>query len=184
MDVGDSLNPAIDIGQIEGAFTQGLGLFTMEECVFLRDGKLHTVGPGTYKIPGCSDIPIELNVTLLDRCPNPHAIFSSKVLKGTIKSCYELNDTWTYQVFIYSIQGIGEPPLFLASSVFFAIKEAIKSARAERGITGPFDFWSPATAERIRMICKDQFVEMVRLPSKFIEGTFKSSTVWPIKPCK
>ena len=50
---------------------------------------------------------------------------------------------------------------FLAASVFFAIKEAIKSARAERGIIGPFDFWSPATAERIRMTCKDQFVEMV-----------------------
>ena len=80
MDVGNSLNPAIDIGQVEGAFTQGLGLFTMEECVFLKDGTMHTVGPGTYKIPGCSDIPIELNVTLLDKCPNPNAIFSSKVI--------------------------------------------------------------------------------------------------------
>ena len=47
MDVGNTLNPAIDIRQVEGAFTQGLGLFTMEECVFLRDGKMHTVGPGT-----------------------------------------------------------------------------------------------------------------------------------------
>ena len=101
MDVGDSLNPAIDIGQIEGAFTQGLGLLTMEECVFLRDGKMHTVGPGTYKIPGCSDIPIELNVTLLDRCPNPHAIFSSKVLKGTIKSYYELNDIHLSSVYLF-----------------------------------------------------------------------------------
>ena len=79
MDVGNSINPAIDMGQVEGAFTQGLGLFTMEECVFLRDGTMHSVGPRTYKIPGCSDIPIELNVTLLDRCPNPKAIFSSKV---------------------------------------------------------------------------------------------------------
>ncbi len=79
MDVGNSLNPAIDIGQVEGAFIQGLGLFTMEEHVFLRDGRMHTVGPRTYKIPGCSDIPTELNVTLLDKCPNPKAIFSSKV---------------------------------------------------------------------------------------------------------
>lgn len=80
MDVGNSLNPALDIGQIEGAFTQGLGLYTMEENVFLRNGEMFSVGPKLYKIPGCSDIPIELNVTLLDRCPNSKAIFSSKVL--------------------------------------------------------------------------------------------------------
>lgn len=79
MDAGNSVNPAIDIGQIEGAFIQGLGFFTMEECVFLTDGKMHSLGPRLYKIPGCSDIPIELNVTLLDRCPNPNGIFSSKV---------------------------------------------------------------------------------------------------------
>ena len=60
-------------------------------------------------------------------------------------------------------QAIGEPPLFLAASVFFAIKEAVKSARSESGITGPFEFWSPASAERIRMACKDQFVDMVSL---------------------
>ena len=79
MDVGDSLNPAIDIGQVEGAFTQGLGLFTMEEVVILRDGKIQTMGPGTYKIPSCNDISIELNVTLMDSTPNPKAIFNSKV---------------------------------------------------------------------------------------------------------
>lgn len=79
MDVGDSLNPAIDIGQIEGAFVQGMGLFTMEECSYLADGSLYSVSPSTYKIPGCSDIPIEMNITLLEDCPNPKAIFSSKV---------------------------------------------------------------------------------------------------------
>lgn len=79
MDVGDSINPAIDIGQVEGAFTQGLGLFTMEELIFSTDGQLQTNGPNTYKIPGFGDVPIELNVSLLDRCPNPKAIFSSKV---------------------------------------------------------------------------------------------------------
>ena len=103
MDVGDSLNPAIDIGQVsrttsalltsgvcilhqvEGAFTQGLGLFTMEQCVYLEGngrtqrGQLYTTGPGTYKIPACSDIPVQLNVTLLDETSNPNAIFSSKV---------------------------------------------------------------------------------------------------------
>lgn len=79
MDVGDSLNPAIDIGQVEGAFTQGLGLFTMEEVVYLKNGELFTTGPGAYKIPSCNDIPIELNVTLMDSTPNPRAIFNSKV---------------------------------------------------------------------------------------------------------
>ena len=81
-------------GQVEGAFTQGMGLFTMEECVFLQDGKLFTTGPGAYKIPGFSDIPIELNVTLLDRAPNPDAIFSSKVAKGLcvcLLSCSSLS---------------------------------------------------------------------------------------------
>ena len=89
MDVGDSLNPAIDIGQVEGAFTQGLGLFTMEECVFLKDGRLFTTGPGAYKIPSVSDIPVELNVTLMDHTPNPRAIFSSKV-SCLLVSCMQL----------------------------------------------------------------------------------------------
>ncbi|XP_019849927.1 PREDICTED: xanthine dehydrogenase/oxidase-like isoform X2 [Amphimedon queenslandica] len=128
MDVGDSLNPAIDIGQIEGAFVQGMGLFTMEECSYLSDGSLYTDSPTTYKIPGCSDIPIEMNVTLLDNCPNKKAIFSSKA--------------------------IGEPPLFLASSVFFAIRDAVKSAREEKGVTGYFEFFSPASTERIRLACE------------------------------
>ena len=85
MDVGNSLNPAIDIGQVEGAFTQGMGLYTMEECVHLEgDDEIprgHPVSTGArkYKIPAASDIPIEFNCSLLDRSPNPKAIFSSKV---------------------------------------------------------------------------------------------------------
>lgn len=64
---------------------QGVGLYTMEQCVYLEGnsrtqrGQLYTTGPGTYKIPACSDIPVELNVTLLDRTSNSKAIFSSKV---------------------------------------------------------------------------------------------------------
>ena len=84
MDAGNSLNPGIDIGQIEGAFTQGLGLYTSEEYLVLKDGQLFTQGPNTYKIPGCTDIPQTLNVTLLDGCPNPKAIFSSKVITTSI----------------------------------------------------------------------------------------------------
>lgn len=86
MDVGESLNPAIDIGQIEGAFMQGYGLFTIEELVFSPSGELLSRGPGTYKIPGISDIPKEFNVSLLKGAPNPRAVYSSKVRLGIIYS--------------------------------------------------------------------------------------------------
>uniref|UniRef100_A0A4W3HK72 Xanthine dehydrogenase n=1 Tax=Callorhinchus milii TaxID=7868 RepID=A0A4W3HK72_CALMI len=79
MDVGTSLNPALDIGQVEGAFVQGLGLFTIEELRYSPDGVLYTRGPGTYKIPGFGDIPAELNVSLLRDSVNSKAIYSSKV---------------------------------------------------------------------------------------------------------
>lgn len=100
MDLGESLNPAIDIGQIEGAFVQGYGLFVMEQLVHSPQGQLWTRGPGAYKIPGFGDIPAKFNVSLLRGAPNPRAVFSSKA--------------------------VGEPPLFLAASAFFAIKNAIR----------------------------------------------------------
>ncbi|XP_073682885.1 xanthine dehydrogenase/oxidase isoform X1 [Garra rufa] len=134
MDVGKSLNPALDIGQVEGGFMQGLGLFTLEELRYSPDGYLYTRGPGMYKIPAFGDIPIELKVSLLRDAPNDKAIFSSKA--------------------------VGEPPLFLAASVFYAIKDAITAARAESGLTGPFRLDSPATPERIRNACEDKFTKM------------------------
>eukprot|EP01137_Pigoraptor_chileana_P018502 Opistho-2@78082 len=138
MDVGHSLNPALDIGQVEGAFVQGQGLFTLEELVYLRSGHLFTRGPGTYKLPGFADIPTDMRVTLLPDAPNPHAIHSSKA--------------------------VGEPPLFLAASVFFAVREAIKAARLENGEASPFVLDSPATAERIRMACTDRFIARYDAP--------------------
>jgi len=131
MDVGDSLNPAIDIGQIEGAFIQGVGWCTLEELVFLGNGMLFTRGPSTYKIPGFNDIPLDFRVELLAGAPNQRAIHSSK--------------------------GVGEPPLFLSASVFFAIREAVVSARKDAGFTSDFTLDSPATCERIRMACQDSF---------------------------
>ncbi|PIO30993.1 hypothetical protein AB205_0063890 [Aquarana catesbeiana] len=135
MDVGTSLNPAIDIGQVEGAFVQGIGLFTMEELKYSPEGNLYTRGPGMYKIPAFGDIPAEFNVSLLRDCPNSKAIYSSKA--------------------------VGEPPLFLSASIFYAIKDAITSARTESGITGSFRLDSPATPERIRNACVDQFTKLV-----------------------
>ncbi|KAL0686874.1 hypothetical protein Bca4012_086551 [Brassica carinata] len=138
LDLGYSLNPAIDVGQIEGAFVQGLGWVALEELKWgdaahkwIRPGTLLTCGPGNYKIPSINDVPFNLNVSLLKGNPNKKAIHSSKA--------------------------VGEPPFFLASSVFFAIKEAIKAARTEVGLTKWFPLETPATPERIRMACFDEF---------------------------
>lgn len=141
MDVGKSLNPGIDIGQIEGAFAQGVGLTVLEEVVIdgkdsKTPGRIFTRGPSTYKIPGFKDIPLKLNVHLYPESNNPGIIHSSK--------------------------GIGEPPLFLGSSVYFAIKDAIYYYRSENGIEGYFELSSPATCERIRMSCLDKFTNMLK----------------------
>ena len=76
MDVGKSLNPGIDIGQIEGAFVQGQGLFTLEQLRYSDDGRLQS---GTYKIPTVGDIPKRFNVTLLKGSNDVKAVYSSKV---------------------------------------------------------------------------------------------------------
>ncbi|XP_076288597.1 xanthine dehydrogenase rosy isoform X2 [Lasioglossum baleicum] len=139
MDLGESLNPAIDIGQVEGGFMQGYGLFTLEELVFLRNGALFSRGPGAYKLPGFTDIPEVFNVSLLKGASNPRAVYSSKA--------------------------VGEPPLFLASSIFFAIREAIKSARQEAGLNNDyFRFDSPATAANIRLACIDEITAKIADP--------------------
>ncbi|XP_066511010.1 aldehyde oxidase-like [Hoplias malabaricus] len=135
MDVGKSLNPALDIGQIEGGFIQGLGLYTIEELHFSPDGVLKTRGLSDYKIPAIVDIPHTLNIHLLSNAQNPHAIYSSK--------------------------GIGEPPVFFGCTVFFAIKEAIAAARRERKLSKSFNISSPATPEKIRMACEDNFTTVV-----------------------
>lgn len=133
MDVGRPLNPAIDIGQIEGAFIQGVGWCTMEEVVrgssrvhkWLKAGQTHTLGPGTYKLPGFSDIPKDFRVRVLNTENEKDTIYSSKA--------------------------IGEPPLFLAASVFFAVRGAVGASRLENGWKEWFELDSPATVERIKM---------------------------------
>ncbi|KAM6893551.1 xanthine dehydrogenase/oxidase [Xenentodon cancila] len=148
MDVGHSLNPAIDIGQVEGGFMQGLGLFTLEELHYSPSGALLTRGPGMYKIPAFGDIPTQFTVSLLRDAPNDKAIFASKA--------------------------VGEPPLFLAATVFYAIKDAISAARAESGLRGPFRLDSPASAERIRNACSDRFTKLCPPP---VPGTFRPWSV-------
>lgn len=91
MDLGESINPAIDIGQVEGGFAQGLGLFTLEEPLFSpASGQIITRGPSNYKIPTADDIPEEFNVSLLRGCPNPHAVYSSKVRNSNCSTAFGL----------------------------------------------------------------------------------------------
>lgn len=120
-DVGRSLNPALDIGQIEGGFVQGMGWLTTEELVYDGGGRLTTHAPSTYKIPVASDVPLRFRTDLLN-VPN-------RV------------DT------IYRSKAVGEPPLMLAISVFSAILDALHGLAPGRQV--PLD--APATPERILM---------------------------------
>ncbi|XP_064518045.1 aldehyde oxidase 2-like isoform X1 [Pseudopipra pipra] len=144
MDACFSINPAIDIGQIEGAFIQGVGLYTLEEIYFSPKGEQLTLGPDTYKIPAVCDVPEQFRVYLLPNSRNSIAIYSSK--------------------------GMGEAGLFLGSSVFFAIRDAVAATRKERGLSLDFTLNSPLTVERIRMACGDVFTEMI---PKDKPGTYK-----------
>ena len=120
-DVGRSLNPAIDLGQIEGGFIQGMGWLTTEELVFSADGRLLTHAPSTYKIPTASDRPAKVDIKLwgLGRNVEPT---------------------------IHRSKAVGEPPFMLAISVFSALSEAVAAA-GPANTTLKLD--APATPERI-----------------------------------
>lgn len=94
MDLGESLNPAIDIGQVEGGFIQGYGLYTMEEMIYSPTGTMFSRGPGVYKIPGFADIPLEFNVSLLKGAPNPRAVYSSKVMEFFRLKLFDKKSIW------------------------------------------------------------------------------------------
>jgi xanthine dehydrogenase large subunit len=120
-DVGSSLNPAIDRGQIEGGFVQGMGWLTTEELWWDGEGRLRTHAPSTYKIPACSDRPKVFNVALLENARNrEETIFRSKA--------------------------VGEPPLMLAISVLHALSDAIASV-AHHKLCPRLD--PPATPEKV-----------------------------------
>ncbi len=120
-DVGNSLNPAIDIGQVEGAFVQGLGWLTMEELVWNAKGKLMTNGPASYKIPAIADMPLDLRVKLVENRKNPEdTVFHSKA--------------------------VGEPPFMLGIAAWCAIKDAVASL-ADYRVQPQID--APATPERV-----------------------------------
>lgn len=120
-DVGDSLNPAIDIGQIEGGFIQGMGWLTTEELSWSESGRLQTQGAATYKIPAAADTPAIFNVKLLENQPNEEAT-------------------------IYHSKAVGEPPFMLAISVWSALRDAVSSLNDYRHSP---NLDTPATPERV-----------------------------------
>jgi len=123
-DVGRSLNPAIDIGQIEGGFVQGMGWLTTEELVFSKEGHLLTHAPSTYKIPVASDVPADFRVALYPNTNREETIYRSKA--------------------------VGEPPIMLANSVFCALADAIHSLDPSK----PVPLHAPATPEAILRACE------------------------------
>jgi xanthine dehydrogenase large subunit len=120
-DAGRSLNPAIDRGQIEGGFIQGMGWLTMEEVVWDDEGRLLTHAPSTYKIPVASDCPPVFNVWLWEKGENVRDI-------------------------VHRSKAVGEPPLMGALSVFHAICDAVGATQASHG---PVPLEAPATPENI-----------------------------------
>jgi len=118
-DVGDSVSPLVDRGQIEGGFIQGVGWLTLEELVWDSKGRLATGGASTYKLPSWTEVPDVFEVNFLERAAAEGTIFGSKA--------------------------VGEPPLMLAISV----REAIRDAIAAFGAGGPVSLESPATPERV-----------------------------------
>ncbi|HEY9616622.1 MAG TPA: xanthine dehydrogenase molybdopterin binding subunit, partial [Microcoleaceae cyanobacterium] len=134
-DVGASLNPLIDLGQIEGGFVQGMGWLTMEELVWDDQGRLRTDAPSTYKIPTISEVPEQFQVHLLERAAQDGVIYGSKA--------------------------VGEPPFMLAISV----REAIRAAVAAFGQTSQVSLAAPSTPEVIlRAIAAIQASELAAEP--------------------
>ena len=119
-DVGRSINPAIDIGQIEGGFVQGMGWLTTEQLVWNDKGLLTTHAPSTYKIPTAGDVPKNFHIDLWPEANREDNVFGSKA--------------------------VGEPPFMLAISVYEALRDAIANARADGQ---PVRLAAPATAENV-----------------------------------
>ena len=120
-DVGHSLNPAIDLGQVEGGFVQGMGWLTTEELVYDARGRLLTHAPSTYKIPTASDRPRRMDIKLWERGRNAEAT-------------------------IHRSKAVGEPPFMLAISVFSALTQAVAAAAPGKGLP---KLDAPATPERL-----------------------------------
>jgi xanthine dehydrogenase large subunit len=139
-DCGASLNPAIDLGQIEGGFVQGLGWLTTEELWWDNEGRLRTHAPSTYKIPATGDVPEAFHVRLFPGQNREQTIYRSKA--------------------------VGEPPLMLAISGFHALRDAIAAAAPGQGATR---LDSPATPERVLFAIEELRARREIVPARAAE---------------
>jgi xanthine dehydrogenase large subunit len=126
-DVGQSINPAVDLGQIEGGFLQGMGWLTSEELWWDETGRLMTHAPSTYKIPTARDLPPDFRVRLHERSVNREET-------------------------IYRSKAVGEPPLMLANAVWLALKDAVGAAADHRAVPR---LRAPATPEAVLTAIED-----------------------------
>ena len=139
-DVGDSISPVVDRGQIEGGFAQGVGWLTIEELLWDAEGRVATAGASTYKLPSWSELPDVFEVNFLERATQTNVVFGSKA--------------------------VGEPPLMLAISVREAIREAVAAFGEQSGGGRHVDavtFASPATPERVFFAVQRARVERAAL---------------------
>lgn len=135
-DAGKSLNPCLDIGQLEGGFVQGVGLMLTEQTMVDAQGSLFSDSTFTYKPPCTKTIPLDFRV----------ALYPSKRRSPVHGKPIDY-------AAVQSSKGVGEPALVLASSVFFAVKHAILAARRDQGVTDWFEMEAPATVARVQDRC-------------------------------
>lgn len=144
-DMGKSLNPATDVGQVEGAFVQGIGRTLLEEVVWQPNGatvgQLNTPNTWGYKIPATVSIPLEMNINLFPRDVAREVPENRNLLMSAKES--------------------GEPPLCLAVTVYFALKRAILAARRDRGQGEWFRLDLPCTVQRVRELCLVEVEDLV-----------------------
>lgn len=128
VDCGQSLNPVVDIGQVEGGFVMGLGYFLQEQVVFDKStGNLRNIGTWDYKPPNAQDIPSIFNITLMKDMPNNAGILGSKAT--------------------------GEPCLILANSIYFAVNMAVFAARRDAGSVNHVGIPIPASVDVRQQAC-------------------------------
>ncbi|KAF2354200.1 Aldehyde oxidase/xanthine dehydrogenase molybdopterin binding [Trinorchestia longiramus] len=127
-DAGQSLSPYVDVGQVEGAFIMGLGLYSTEELKFNEDtGEKDVTGTWEYKLPTALDIPEDLRVYFLSNASNPYGVLRSKAT--------------------------GEPPLCVSYVIVSALRQAISAVRSDAGVNGWFPMHTPLTVEKIQQLC-------------------------------
>jgi len=135
-DCGESTNPALDVGQVEGAFVMGLGYWLTEQCRYDPDtGALVTDSTWEYKPPSSKDIPVDFRVNFVKKNPNPRGVLGAK-------AC-------------------GEPPMCMSCSALFALKRAIESARRDTGVDNFFPLHGPATVEACQLLCLNNMTQFV-----------------------